>query len=79
LRIHTTVLTVILLSGCAQEAPKVPPAPASAPEVTFLDTVEGVEPNSTILEQVEEAQKRNEGGQAARIKRDAAERRSHAP
>jgi hypothetical protein len=79
LRIHATVLTMILLSGCAQEAPSAPPVHASAPEVTFLDTVEGVEPRSTILEQVEEAQNRNEGGQAARIKRDAAERRSHAP
>ena len=94
MRVVAVVLTVVLLSGCAQEVPSAPAVrPATAPPTTspsFLDVVDEPGPQPSIAEQAAEAQKRNEGvaeerirrnnlGQPARTKRDHAEDAKRAP
>ena len=87
MRVPASVLPLLFLFGCTQgtsgapaDAPKVTAeSPSTDKTVSFLDVVDEKEPQPSITEQAAEAQRRNEGGSEARLKRDAAERLSRAP
>lgn len=69
MRLLAATTALILLAGCAQDAPI---APAAAQKASILDTDDAPAVTPSITEQVAESARRNEGGLDAR-NRDARE------